>query len=963
MMLAKWFKLAHLVNLLETRESLQSECSELKKFPAEEYSLPFFREVGYVRKLCPRCGGYFWTQNSDQETCGESTSEGCATYGFIGDPPTRRSYDLPGMREAFLSFFEGQEHTRISPYPVVARWRDDIYLTHASIIDFQPYVTEGIAPPPANPLVVSQPCIRMVDIANTGPTFGRHLTIFEMGGAHAFNFPDKEVYWKDQTVRYHHEWVTRDLGVKSEEITYKEDFWVGGGNAGPDVESIVRGLEVATLVFMQYKVVDGRFVRLPIRTVDTGYGLDRYAWLSQGTPSGFHAVYGAVLNRVFKMAGMTKIDEELLVRIAKVSGLVSLDKTASRLETRRREADLVGLASEELDEFLVPIENVFAVADHTKCLSFILSEGVVPSNIQEGYLARLLFRRIYRLLKMLGIPDKLYDIVDMQVSLWSGDYPRLKEMRDEIMEMLKVEEEKFQETIKRGEGMVRRISGELRARQKEEIPVETLTELYDSHGLPPEIVKQAAENEGVRVKVPDNFYALIAQRHMQVSKPVEQETAKKEEWLENAVSDVPETRLLYYEDQYMKKFDARVDKVIDGEYFVLDRTCFYPEGGGQPADGGYFVFGGDRVGVVDVQKVGRVVVHRLKEKRDVKPGSSVRGVIDWEKRYGLMKNHTATHVVGGAARRVLGEHVWQFGTQKGVESSRLDISHYRRLSLEETQKIELLANQAVFRNIPVEASWMPRGEAESCYGFRLYQGGAVPGRDIRVVRIGGWDVEACAGTHLKSTGEIGFIKIVHSERVQDGVERLSYSTGVSGLKSAQQGERLLWRLSDTLSAPLDKLDKTADKIMRELKESNAERRRLVKELAAREGTALGAKAGAEPVDEVEGVRIVLCDFEDSIDVDRMVRTANEMVRRNDETVAIFYGADARDARILVVAGKVAVEKGVDAREVVREASGIIGGGGGGKPDFAQGGGTQTGQLSRAVEAAEKLVRKQLKAKG
>ncbi|MEM3536682.1 MAG: alanine--tRNA ligase-related protein, partial [Candidatus Bathyarchaeia archaeon] len=395
-----------------------------KRFPEEEYSLPFFKEVGYVRKLCPKCGEYFWTQNPDQETCGEATSEGCSFYTFIKNPPTKKSYTLPEMREAFLSFFEKRGHKRIKPYPVVARWRDDIYLTHASIIDFQPYVTEGIAPPPANPLVIVQPCIRLVDIANTGPTLGRHLTIFEMGGHHAFNYPDKEVYWKDQTVRYHHEFITKELGVKSEEVIYKEDVWIGGGNAGPDVECIVRGLEVATLVFMQFKVVNGEFVRLPIRTVDTGYGIDRYAWLSQGVPSCFHAVYGELLEKTFKMAGITKIDEDLLAKIAEVSGLVSLDKTANLSEARKKVAEIVGMKTDELDAFLLPIENAFAVVDHTKCLSFILSEGVVPSNIQEGYLARLLFRRIYRLLRLLGIPERLYDIVDMQINHWSKDYPQ-----------------------------------------------------------------------------------------------------------------------------------------------------------------------------------------------------------------------------------------------------------------------------------------------------------------------------------------------------------------------------------------------------------------------------------------------------------------------------------------------------------------------------------------------------------
>jgi alanyl-tRNA synthetase len=929
----------------------------LKKFPEEEYSVPFFKEAGYVRKLCPKCGEYFWTQNPDQETCGEARLEGCALYTFINNPPTRKSYSLREMRQAFLSFFKKRGHTAVKPYPVVARWRDDIYLTNASIIDFQPYVTEGIVPPPANPLVIVQPCIRMVDIANTGPTFGKYLTTFEMGGHHAFNYPDKEVYWKDQTVRYHHEFATKDLGVKSEEVVYKEEVWSGGGNAGPCVECIIRGLEVATLVFMQYKVVNNEFVKLPIRTVDTGYGIDRYAWLSQGVPSGFHVVYGNLLDKIFEMTGIGEIDNDLLMRVAEVSGLVSLDKTASRLEARKRTAEMVGMDIGDLDNFLLPIENVFAVADHTKCLGFILSEGVVPSNIQEGYLARLLFRRIYRLLKMLGISDKLYAIMDMQIDFWSKDYPHLKEMRNEIIEILSVEEEKFQETIKRGEGLVKRIAGELRTRKIQEIPVETLTELYDSHGLPPEIVKQFAEEESLKAEIPENFYALIAERHIQAPKKVEE--AEPEALLEMAVSNLPETEQLYYKDQYMREFEAEVVKVVDNEYVVLDKTCFYPEGGGQPADTGFLVSNGNKVDVVDVQKVGKVVVHKVKG-AGPKEGSVVRGMIDWEWRYSLMKNHTATHVVNGAARRVLGQHVWQFGTQKGVKRSRLDISHYRRLTLEEIHKIEILANQIVLRNIPVETSWMPRGEAEKLYGFRLYQGGAVPGKEIRVVKSGDWEVEACAGTHIKNTGEIGFIKIIHSERVQDGVERLDYSVGIPALRVMQQNEQKLWKLSEILNAPLEKLDKTADKIVKELKEANAEKRKLIKEIAERESVVLSGRIEGEEIKEIEGVKVTVRDFNKEIDVDRMVQTANVMIERDESIVTIFYGTDGENARIVVMAGKTALEKGVNAIEIVKETSAIIGGGGGGKASFAQGGGTETEKLPEAVKKAEEVLKKQLK---
>jgi len=858
------------------------------------------------------------------------------------------------MREAFLSFFEKHGHARIKPYPVVARWRSDIYLTHASIIDFQPYVTEGIAPPPANPLVIAQPCIRLVDIANTGPTFGRHLTIFEMGGHHAFNYPDKEVYWKDQTVRYHHEFVTDLLGVKSDEVTYKEDVWVGGGNAGPDVECIINGLEVATLVFMQYKVVNGEFIKLPIRTVDTGYGLDRFAWLSQGVPSCFHAVYGKLLDKIFTMAGL-KVDDNLLFSVAKYSGLVSIDKTANRLDARRQVAKLVGMPVDELDKVLIPVENAFAVADHTKCLSFILSEGIVPSNIHEGYLARLLFRRVYRLLKMLGMSERLYDVMDMQVDFWSKDYPHIKSMRKEIMEMLKVEEEKFEDTIKRGEGLVKRIADELKAKRVSRLPEATLSELYDSHGLPPEIVKEAAEAEGVKVEVPENFYALIANRHTQATKPVEEEETKAEATLETAVEKLPPTEQLYYADAYVKEFDAKVLKVINSQYVVLERTCFYPEGGGQPADHGFLTFGSAKAEVVDVRKVGRVIVHKIKGSLAPKEGAVVKGMLDWDKRYALMKAHTATHLVNGAARRVLGEHVWQHGTQKGVESTRLDISHYRRLTPEEIHKIETLANQAVLANMPVTTAWMPRSQAESQYGFRLYQGGAVPGKDIRVVKTGDWDVEACAGTHLKRTGEIGFIKIVYTERIQDGVERLGYAVGLQALKAVQHQERVLWRVSETLGAPLEKLDKTAEKLVSDLKESTRERRKLVKQIVITSNVVIKSPEAME----INGVKLVKRDFHEEIDVNLMVQMANEMIKRNEATVTLFYGADGKNARVLVMAGKTAVKKGVNAGEIVRVASPIIGGGGGGKPNFAQGGGTQPEKLEDAVKAAEETIRKQL----
>jgi len=255
---------------------------------------------------------------------------------------------------------------------------------------------------------------------------------------------------------------------------------------------------------------------------------------------------------------------------------------------------------------------------------------------------------------------------------------------------------------------------------------------------------------------------------------------------------------------------------------------------------------------------------------------------------------------------------------------------------------------------------MPRGEAERLYGFRLYQGGAIPGKEIRVVKSGDWEVEACAGTHVKNTGEIGFIKIIHSERVQDGVERLDYSVGIPALKAMQGNERLLWKLSETLNAPVEKLNKTAEKIVKQLKETLSEKRKLIKEIARQESAVGGAKPEAETIKEINDVKLVMRDFKEVIDVDRMVQTANEIIKRDEAVVAIFYGTDGENARIMVMAGKTAVAKGVNANEIAREASALIGGGGGGKPNFAQGGGTKTKKLAEAIKKAEETLKKQLK---
>ncbi len=910
----------------------------------DEFAIPFFKEQEFTRRKCVKCGSHYWSKNPAQETCGETP---CQQYTFIGNPPAKRPFDLREMRIQFLDYFAERGHARIKPYPIVARWRDDVYLVGASIYDFQPYVTEGVMPPPANPLVISQPCIRFTDIDQVGPTAGRHMTIFEMGGAHAFNHPDRDIYWKDETVRYHHQLLVEVMGVPGEAVTYKEHFWSGGGNAGPDLEGIVGGLEISTLVFMKYKVEGDQLTPTKIRTVDTGYGIERWSWLSQGSASGFHAVYGPFLKRIMELAKLD-MPESTVSAATRAAGMFYSGEAGWRAHAIDWIARETNQETTQVRNMIGSLEASYGLADHTKSICFLLGDGVVPSNVGEGYLARLIIRRAARLARQLGISESLSDVMEMQIKHWGSDFRTLREMREEIMEGFQIETRKYQETLSRGSETVARLSKDLAGQGIQKISPDQLVELYDSQGLSPEIVKEGAEKVGVEVDIPENFLSLVAGRH---SKPSQETKGESLGDFQEKLKDVPPTRTLYYENPYLASFNGNVVAKPTANSVVLDQTCFYPQGGGQPGDQGELRFGETTTRVVDVQKFDGTIVHFLD--RPVPDDSPLaEGTIDWTRRQTLMRHHTSTHVLLGAARRVLGDHVWQAGAQKDVETSRLDITHYRAINDRERDRIERLVNQLILKNVPVQATWFAREKAEAKYGFRLYQGGPVPGAKVRVVRIPGWDVEACGGTHCKRTGELGVFKILKADRLQDGVERIIFAAGESALKQISKQAEVLSKTSEILGTPPDRVHEAVRTLVNERNSMEKELKKLREKMLDSQVKHLARQAKS-----IGPVRVVLARTTKRKEASPL-DIANRLRETKPDIVAVVFEV-SDSVQVVAAAGDDAVKAGLNAGEIVSEVSRLIGGGGGGRPFFATGGGPDKKNVDAAMSKATEIISRQV----
>ena len=877
----------------------------MAKVDPREYDLEVFREIGFERKKGKNCDTYFWSLGGSFE---DPPDAPCTEYRFESIR-SRSPMSVSEARELFLSFFERHGHARVKPRPVVARWRDDLYLTIASIVVFQPHVTSGLVPPPANPLTISKPSIRLEDIDNVGLTVGRHLTSFEMAAHHAFNYPDRQVYWKEETVRLAYEFFTREMGIPAEEIVFVESWWEGGGNAGPSFEVVVGGLELATLVFMKYRVADGRYEEIPLKIVDTGYGVERLAWFTAKTPTAFHTIYGPLLGKYRNILGVEEPPEQLLWAAFKAAGFLDPEEPESVARYYESIARRAGITPEEARSIMEREARLYSVLDHARTLALMLGDGIVPSNSGEGYLARLVARRALKQINLLGADRvRLAELVDLQIELWGRDFPQLEENRDYILDVVSLEQEKFREVVERGRKLVKKL-----VKKKKKLELDDLIKLYDSHGLPPEIIAEEARRLGASVSVPHNFYSIVASRHQapaRIARKAEKADLPGEiiEWL----GSLPETRPLYYENQYTRAFRARVI-AVRGPHVVLDQTAFYPTGGGQLHDTGRICCRTGCARVVRVEKAHDTIVHILEGDATCTPGEEVYGEIDWPRRYRLMRHHTVTHVLLGALRRVLGSHVWQAGAEKTPEKARFDFTHHRPLTQEQVRRIEELVNRVIDEKRPVIARFIPKNLAEEKYGFTIYQGGVPMKPVIRLVEVRGWDIEGCGGTHLSNTGEIGGFKIIGMEKIQDGVIRLEYVAGTRVSEEAQRMEDTIREAAKHLGvAPAQIVDgaRRARENVRELEERLKAYRRVWEKIAHTTIERSGPLAVLEAVEP------------DRREVQALLRKLTEAYP--DRVIAIYYPAGDK-VQVEIATGRSDIHLG----NIVRDIASRLGARGGG----------------------------------
>ncbi len=883
------------------------------------------------------------------------------------------------IRQSFLDFFRARGHTIVASASLVPRGDPTLLFTNAGMVQFKDYFL-GVRTPPARRVVNCQKCLRISGKHNDLEAVGRdtyHHTFFEMLGN--WSFGD---YYKEEAIRWHWELVTKEWGIdpgrlwatiykdddEAEEawrgvkdlpagrvlrFGAKENFWEMGetGPCGPcseihidrgaeacdgkahpgvkcavNVDGCARFIELANLVFIQYnRDLAGALTPLPMKCVDTGTGLERVAAVLQGFEQG--RVLGNYDTDVFQTI-IHEIEEKVVVARPKVHGGSTPIMPA--------------YGAHEWSDL-----SYRAIADHARAISFLVAEGVLPGNSDREYVLRRLIRRAARHGRYLGLSRPFLADVCYAVRIAMGDaYPELTEhSRQAVVE----EEERFGETLDRGLELIDRERERLRENGGHTLAGEVAFKLYDTYGFPLDLTEDVLRNDGIDVDVAEFNRLMEEQRERG-------RAARQDEAIAPELSPGTGTssRFTGY-DTCDAESEILAVSAADGESIavVVAETPFYPEGGGQVGDRGVIrTESGALLEVTDARKAGGAIVHLGKllrgEAGEFERGRRVQLTVDRVRRDAAMLNHSATHILHYALRDVLGPHVRQAGSLVAPDRLRFDFHHQGPISEGDLQTIEEEVNARIRGNAEVRTEEMPYDDAIKAGALAFF--GDKYGDRVRMVRMGDFSVELCGGTHVSRTGQIGLFKLEAESGVAAGVRRVEALTAQGALEAIRRREQLLEEIGHYLGARGGQALERLERLLGREKELENKLRVLESKLAARAG---GGGAGAESVRVIGGVKVVTRRVE-GIEA-RVLREMADRMRAEHGSCVAAIGSDLGDKVALVVGVTPDLTSRFRADGIIKQIAPMVGGSGGGRPDFAQAGGKDLSKLDEALERVAALV--------
>ena len=865
---------------------------------------------------------------------------------------------LNDLRESYLSFFESKGHLRLPSFPLIPHNDKSLLLINSGMAPMKKYFT-GEEEPPRRRVTTCQKCIRTPDLDRVGHT-ARHGTFFEMLGN--FSFGD---YFKEQAIPWAWEFLTETLeipadklwpsiyendeeafriwtekvGVPAERITRlgKEDnFWEhGSGPCGPCSEIYFdrgekygcgkpdcrpgcdcdRYMEIWNNVFSQFNNDGkGNYTELAQKNIDTGMGLERLACVMQSVDNMF----------------LVDTNRRILDKVCEIAGKTYGENKKDDISIR-------------------------VCTDHIKSAMFMICDGVIPSNEGRGYVLRRIIRRACRHGKLLGINRPfLCELCEVAMGENRGAYPELTEKHDYILKVLSLEEQRFDATIDAGLSILSGIMDRCIADGKTVISGEDAFKLYDTFGFPIDLTREIAAERGLDID-DARFTELMAEQRKR-ARDARGNISGWTDMTKDLLSTFPETEFVGYEhDEAEAKVigiladNMSVEEITEGEFtLVLDRTPFYGESGGQVGDTGT-ISGADMTAAVnDTKKADGVYLHFCTLQNGViRVGDTVRAAVNAERRNAIRRNHSALHLLQGALREVLGNHVEQAGSYVDEERGRFDFTHFSAMTPEELDRAEALVNARILRGIPVQTIETDIDEAKKMGAMMLF--GEKYGNVVRVVKMGEVSAEFCGGTHVANTAMVGLFHIISETSVAAGVRRIECVTGMGVLAQLREKDTLIHAVAKELKVQNSAdVAKKAAQLQSELSGSKREVEMLNAKLAA--GQLQSLLAGAF---EVRGVRVLCTKIDMQPDAARAL--ADQIKADHADTVAVLALPGADKVSLLAVAGKDAVAKGIHAGKLVGTVAAVMGGKGGGRPDSAMAGGKDADKLDEALMTARKTA--------